>query len=319
MIGVFGANGFIGRHLVRRLARRGRPFRAVSRRFEAAFAAELPPHVELVEADLREPLGMASALQDLRTVVQLISASTPGLKNDNIIADLEENVLPHVAFLQMCVTAGVERFVFVSSGGTVYGPGAPIPTPETCPTEPISSHGLTKLVVEKYIGMHGRLYGLDHVILRAANPFGPGQVYRRGQGLIPALLERWQRGQPVRVYGNGRSMRDYIYIDDMTDALEAALDLPGQPRLVLNIGCGESRSVMDVIRALEAVLGGRFEIEYVGARVTDVDTVCLDPSRAQEVLGWRRRVPFEDGISKTVRAWRGTAAPSQKSPESSSG
>lgn len=302
MIAVYGAHGFIGRHIVRRLAGRGTPLRAVSRRFDRDFVGALPSWVDVQIADLAAPLPMAASLQDVDTVLQLVSDSTPGLRNDNIVPDIEVNVVPHVAFLEMCIRNGVRRYIFLSSGGTVYGPGVPTPTSEVCPTRPINSHGLTKLVVEKYIEMHGQVNGLDYVILRAANPFGPGQIFRKGQGLIPALLDRQERGQAVRVFGDGSAMRDYLYIDDLIDAIEASVALPGQPQHVLNVGSGETRSVLEVIAALKAATGRHFELEYVGVRNTDVDVVCLDVSRAAEVLGWRPSTPFDDGIQRTVEA-----------------
>src|SRR3546814_15610174 len=99
---------------------------------------------------------MAASLQDIDTVVQLISTSSPGLKNEHAVADIQENVIPHIAFLRSCVQAGVKRYVFLSSGGTIYGPEASTPTPESTATNPICSHGLTKLCIEKNIQMQDR-------------------------------------------------------------------------------------------------------------------------------------------------------------------
>jgi UDP-glucose 4-epimerase len=300
MIGIYGANGFIGRHLVRRLARRGAPVRAVSRWFDADFTRPFRGLVDFVDADLQRAIDMASSLQDVETVVQLISTSSPSHKNDNPVADIHENVIPQVDFLQACVRSGVKRYVFLSSGGAVYGPHAPTPTPETSPTDPISSHGVTKLTVEKYIRMHGHVDGLEYAILRVANPFGPGQTFRKGQGLIPAILDRWQKGLPIRIFGDGQAMRDYIYIDDVIDAVEAALFLPGSPRLVLNVGSGKAHSVIDVVEAIEAAACQRFQREYVDARKTDVDIAWLDISSAGRVLGWVPRTEFREGIAKTI-------------------
>lgn len=300
MIGIYGANGFIGRHLVRRLAANGLPVRAVSRRFDEDFTEEFASNVELIEADLRQPLDMASSLQDAEVVVQLVSTSSPGMSNDLAIDDIHENVIPHVEFLRGCVKAGVKRYVFLSSGGTIYGPGAPVPTPESAPANPISSYGITKLIVETYIRMHGHVDGLDYVILRVANPFGPGQHFRKGQGLIPAVLDRWHKGQPVRIFGDGKSMRDYVFIDDVIDAIEASLKLPGNPRHIFNIGSGEVRSVIEVIEAIEAATGHRFEREYVVTRMTDVDIASLAISKAREVLGWVPKTGFREGVERTV-------------------
>lgn len=300
MIGIYGSNGFIGKHMVRRLAALGVATRAISRRHDDAFVADMRGPVEFVQADFTDPLAMADSLQDVDTVVQLISTSSPGLRNDHSIVDIQENVLPHVEFLRSCVQAGVGRYLFLSSGGTVYGPKAPVPTPETVNTDPICSHGLTKLMVEKYIQMHGHVDGLDYVILRLANPFGPGQQFRKGQGLIPAVLDRCRKGLPVRIFGQGETRRDYVYIDDAIDAIVAALDSAEASRQVLNIGSGSSRSVLEVVAAIESALGRPIEREYVEARSTDVDVSQLDITKAARVLGWKPRTSFQAGLDQTV-------------------
>lgn len=301
MIGVYGANGFIGRHLVARLSAQSRPVRAVSRRFDPAFIQRHSAQVDFVEADLRQPLDMASTLQGIDTVVQLISTSSPGLQNAHAVADIHDNVIPHVEFLRTAVQCGVKRIVFLSSGGTVYGPKAPTPTREDSPTNPISSHGLTKLMVEKYIQMHGHVDGLSYVILRVANPYGPGQGFHKGQGLIPALLDRFHKGLPVLIYGDGSAKRDYVFIDDVIDAIEAAILLPqSDTRLVLNIGSGQPLSITEVLAAVEAASGYRLEREYITQRNTDVDISALDPSLAKRMLNWAPKTPFSEGIAETL-------------------
>ncbi|UXN66751.1 NAD-dependent epimerase/dehydratase family protein (plasmid) [Phyllobacterium sp. A18/5-2] len=305
MIGVYGANGFIGRHLVRRLAGSGQLVRSVSRRFDRHFVKSIGKRVEFIEADLRQPMDMASSLQDIDTVVQLVSTSTPGMKNDHAIADIAENVVPHVQFLENCVKAGIKRYIFLSSGGTVYGPDAPVPTPETSATNPINSHGLTKLTVEKYIQMHGHVDDLQYIILRAANPFGPGQEFRKGQGLIPAILDHWHKNSPIKIFGDGTALRDYLYVDDLIDAIERAIDLPGAPRRIINIGSGDVRSVNEVIDAIEAITNYKFKRDYIKARATDVDVASLDIETAKKMLGWRPKTQFQDGIRLTVEADKG--------------
>ncbi|MGX7872040.1 NAD-dependent epimerase/dehydratase family protein [Mesorhizobium sp. ORM6] len=300
MIGIYGSNGFIGRHLLRRLARKGVAVRAVSRRFDHEFVGSLEANAEFIESDFRQPLAMASSLEGVETVVQLISTSSPGMRNDHTIADIEENVVPHVKFLHACLQAGVKRYVFLSSGGTIYGPNASVPTSETSIPNPINSHGLTKLIVENYIKMYGHVDGLDYVILRLANPYGPGQIFRKGQGLVPMLLDHWRKGLPIRIFGDGKAMRDYLYIDDVIDAIEAAVSLPGAPRAIINIGSGETRSVLDIVEAIERLTGHIFERDYVGARSTDVDIASLDISLAKKVLAWRPTTSFDVGIRKTV-------------------
>jgi len=303
MIGVYGANGFIGRHLVRRLAAYGHSVRSVSRSFGADFIQPLTGKVDFVEADFREPLPIASTLVGVDTIVQLISTSSPALQNRFATADIKDNVIPHVDFIQSAVQAGVRRYVFVSSGGTVYGPNARVPIPEDAITTPISSHGLTKLTIEKYLQMYGHVEGLDYVILRVANPFGPRQVFRKGQGLIPAALARYRAGQPIDIVGGGRAVRDYLYIDDLVDAIVAAIDRPAAAKKIINVGSGVGHSVIEVLDAIEAELGGGLLRRHAPDRSTDVDRNILDIARANDLLEWSPKVPFDTGIERTVRAF----------------
>src|SRR5688572_15493716 len=158
MIGVFGANGFIGKHVTRHLVSTGRDVLAVARSFDTEMET---CGAHLFQGDLRDSAAMDRALAEVDTVVQLMGTSTPAQGNARSTEHIDNDVIPHVDFLNRCVAAGVERFVFASSGGTVYGPTQPgALTSEAAPTNPISSHGVTKLMVEHFIKLHGHLDGL---------------------------------------------------------------------------------------------------------------------------------------------------------------
>jgi UDP-glucose 4-epimerase len=259
--------------------------------------------VDFIEADLRDALEMSSSLQGVDTVVQLVSTSSPGLQNRYNVSDIQDNVIPHVEFIQSAIASGVKKYVFISSGGTVYGPGMQTPIPEDAPTNPISSHGLTKLMIEKYIQMYGYVDQLSYVILRVANPFGPGQAFRKGQGLIPALMARYAEHKPVRIIGDGSARRDYVFIDDLIDAIEAAIIHDDVNRAIINIGSGESRSVLDVVDTIEEITGIRFQREHVDQRNTDVDINVLDITRAKNTLGWAPKTDFRSGLEETLRTY----------------
>ncbi|MGD9784556.1 MAG: NAD-dependent epimerase/dehydratase family protein [Hyphomicrobiaceae bacterium] len=299
MIGVYGANGFIGRHLLARLARSGERCRAVSRRFDDDVKSEFGRRFELVEADFRDPIAMASTLQAVNTVVQLISTSSPGLQNRYLLNDIRENVIPHVDFVRSAVEAGAKRYVFVSSGGTVYGPGAPVPIPESAPTRPISSHGISKLTIEQYLHLFAHVEGLSAIVLRVANAYGPGQKFRKGNGLIPAVRERIERDEPVQIIGDGSMRRDYVYVADVAEAIMASVSRRESDSVTVNIGSGHAHSVKEVVDLVERIVGRPVKREFVPARKSDVDVSLLDITRAQEILGWKPRVDFEDGLART--------------------
>lgn len=301
MIGVIGASGFIGRHVVRRLLDKGHRVRAASRSIRMLETEMGDENLEIVPVDINAPTSVASVLQDVDVVVQLVSTSSPGLQNRYSEADIRENVIPQVNFVQSAIEAGVKRYLFLSSGGTVYGPGQNIPIREDAPTNPISSHGLTKLTIEKYLHMHGYVDDLDYVVLRLSNAFGPGQVFRKGQGLIPAILARHREKKPIQIIGKGAAVRDYVYIGDVADAICLAVGRKDVAKSTINIGSGEPRSVLEVVDAVEQVLGVTFEREYIDSRSTDVDVNVLDISRAQELLGWRPSVAFRDGLAAMIK------------------
>ena len=202
-----------------------------------------------------------------------------------------ENVVPQVRFARDCAAAGIERLVFISSGGTVYGTPNRVPIDEDHPLAPLNSHGLTKLMVEQYLGLIARTRGLDSVILRVSNPFGPRQAFRKGQGLIPAILERHRQGLPVQVFGDGSAQRDYIYVGDVIDAILAALRLPQARGGIFNIGSGEARSVLEIVAAVEARLGTRLDREHAPVRASDVEVNVLDIRRALVASAGRRPRP----------------------------
>lgn len=255
-----------------------------------------------MQADLSDDIAMASALAGVRTVVQLISTSSPGLENRHTLSDIRDNVIPQVQFMQLCVEAGVQRLVFLSSGGTVYGQAELLPIPETHPTRPLSSHGMTKLVTEQYLEMYSRLGSLDHTILRVANPFGPGQLFRKGQGLIPAILQRHRLGEPVQLIGGGRAIRDFLYVEDLVEAISLALDAPEAKGRIINIGSGVGRRIVDVVGAVEKALGEPFRYEIIRDRASDVGSNVLDISLATRLMGWRPRTEFESALKHTISA-----------------
>jgi UDP-glucose 4-epimerase len=292
----------MGRHLLRKLAEERIPARAFSRHFDLNVDRGTP-QIEFVEGDFTNPLQRIAALDGIDIVVQLISTSSPGLRNDQVISDIQENVIPHVGFLEQCVRAKVRRYIFVSSGGAVYGEQAKPPTTEEAPVAPISSYGVTKVTIEQYLKMYGYLSQMGYFILRVSNPFGPGQKFKKGQGLIPFVLDRATRRLPIQIFGDGSSRRDYLYIDDLIEAVYLSVVGEGDFQSIVNIGSGDSVSINDVVDKIEANLNYPIEREFVKPRATDVNVTMLDNTRARHLLGWNPKISFEDGIRSTVAAF----------------
>ena len=293
---IIGGCGFIGSHLVGRLLEGGHEVRVYDRspnRF-----AGLPEGAEFVEGELGNHGLIREATEGMEVVYHLVSTTLPKTSNDDPIYDVRSNLVDTVQLLETCVEAGVRKVVFSSSGGTVYGPPETVPITERHPTDPISSYGIVKLAIEKYLGLFYHLHGLDYAALRISNPYGPRQDPAGQQGAISVFLERIRTGRPITIWGDGGVVRDYLYVSDLTAALELASGT-GTANKVFNVGYGSGASLNELIEFMSGVVGARPEVEYLPARSLDVPTSVLDVSRARTGLGWSPKVELEEGIART--------------------
>ena len=293
---VLGGGGFIGTNLCRRLKAAGADVRAIGRSLAFPDAMDGVPWTQ---ADFDDTASLAAAIAGADTVVHLISTTTPASSNVDMAQDVAANLLPTLALLDKCLELGIRRVVFLSSGGTVYGIPKSTPIPETAATDPISSYGVVRLTIEKYLGLYRHLHGLDSIVLRVANPYGPYQRLRGHQGLVPAFLERILNDEPIEIWGDGETVRDYVFVEDVAEAIQLAIGYEGREKL-FNIGSGHGRTVNEVAQSLRDVLGLPVRTDYRQARPVDVPRNILDISRADATLDWRPRVSWEEGLRRTV-------------------
>jgi UDP-glucose 4-epimerase len=303
---LLGGSGFIGTHLAAALTADGQDVLICDERPPVPGFADPHQGSVWVEADVYTADSglLAQALQDADVVYHLAWRHLPAASNQQMEAEAQANVPGTLRLLRLCVEAGVGRLVFFSSGGTVYGPAQYLPIPETHPTEPLTAHAISKLAVEKYLALFDRLHGLDYVILRPGNPFGPGQSPAGGQGVIAAFLARTAAGLPLEVWGDGSVTRDYFYVGDLARAALLAGQTP-HSRTVYNVGSGVGRSLRDLIAGIEQMLGRTskipvrgLEVHWLPGRVSDAPVNVLDVSKARRLLGWEAETPFEEGLRR---------------------
>lgn len=265
---------------------------------------DIEPELEVVEGDVARPDDVLAALEGAATVYHLVHTTVPGSSMADPAYDVESNVVASVRWLSRLGATGVRRVVFVSSGGTVYGvPRAPL-IAEDHPTDPISSYGVTKLAVEKYVALYAALAGVEHLILRPSNVYGEGQRLHIGQGVIGVLADRALRGEPLEVWGTGRELRDYLHVGDLVEAVRRLAGYRG-PHRVFNVASGRGRSVLDILGALRAHLGRLPEVRHTPARGFDVPVNVLDPARLREATGWEARTGLDEGVGRVVEWLRG--------------
>jgi UDP-glucose 4-epimerase len=304
-VSVIGGGGFIGTHLCNALARKGAKVAALGR--SRLDAAALDPRVEWSCCELSDVPRLRERLGGVDIVYHLASTTTPPLAEADPAADVAENVVPTIRLMEAAAQLGVRRLIFASSGGTVYGAPAQVPIPETAATEPISAYGLQKLAIERYLALFRRKHGLDSIVLRVSNPYGPLQRARRSQGVIAAFLEATLRGEALEIWGDGTVTRDFIFIDEVVEAMLLAAGHEG-PSRVFNVGSGRGIDINTVANDVERVLErGRPKRIHHAARPADVPINILDVSRIRDEMGWRPRTSWIDGLRRTA-AWMRTQA-----------
>ncbi|MEG6509457.1 NAD-dependent epimerase/dehydratase family protein [Methyloligella sp. 2.7D] len=293
---VTGGSGFLGRHLVQRLVDDGHHVRVL----DVADTRSRDPRVEFVASSMTDESVLNAAVSGCEAVFHLASSVVPKTSNDNPILDARSNLIGTLQLMDASIDAGVSRFIFASSGGTVYGEPTVVKVKESHPTEPISSYGIVKLAVEKYLALYARLYGLNSIALRISNLYGEHQRHDTGLGVIASFCHGAVTDNPVKVWGDGSVSRDFIYVGDVVDAMVAALRYRGS-HLVANIGSGETVSLSEILALIEELTGREVAKEYLPGRPFDVHRTCLDVTLADDALGWRPKTSLRDGISRVLQ------------------
>ncbi len=298
---VLGGHGFIGSNVVRALLRAGHAVRVLDLRRTPALAPG-PGPLEVEEGDFTNAAVVDHALDGAKAVIHLASVTLPQTGTDDPVYDVGENLVGTLRLLDACTRRGVRRIVFSSSGGTVYGRLRQIPVPEDHPQDPINSYGIVKLGIEKYLQLYAHLGRLDPIVLRLANPFGPGQFTRGAQGAVAVALGALAREEPFHLWGDGSVVRDFLYADDLTRAFLAALGAPQGAPVVFNVGSGRGTSLAELLDACQRIAARTLRIVRHPGRPIDVPTNVLDCSRASAVLGWRAETSLDEGLARTW-AW----------------
>ncbi|MBA1248921.1 NAD-dependent epimerase/dehydratase family protein [Pseudomonas luteola] len=297
---IFGGGGFIGSAIADRLLKDGHSIRIFERpRVQPYRKFTSAEKIEWLTGDLMSTHDVSEAIEDSDIVYHLVSTTLPKSSNDDPIYDVQTNLVATLQMLNAMVAQRVKRIVFISSGGTVYGPPNYLPIDERHPTEPLVSYGITKLAIEKYLMMYEYLHGIRAHILRVTNPFGERQRVETAQGAVGVFLSRALQGKKLDIWGDGTVTRDYLYVGDVAEAFAKIVHYNGS-KSVFNISSGRGISLNQLIGLIEEVLGKPIDCTYLPGRPFDVPVSVLGNSLAQHELGWSPKVDLKNGIKRTA-------------------
>jgi UDP-glucose 4-epimerase len=298
---VTGGAGFIGSTVADRFIALGHEV-AVLDNLSTGFREFVPPAARFVKADVTDGDAVGRFFAEWRPEIVSHHAAQMDVRKsvDDPVHDARTNLLGGINVLLACTRHGTRKVLYASTGGALYGEGRQLPATEDHPVNPESPYGASKHSFEHYLYLWKLLHGLDYTILRYPNVYGPRQNPHGEAGVNAIFIGLMLEGKRPKIFGTGEQLRDYVYVDDIVEANVLALT-KGSGEMV-NIGSGVGTSVKQIFTELQSILGFAGDAIYDAPRAGEIQRIYLDATRAREVLGWRPRVGFREGLEKTV-AW----------------
>jgi UDP-glucose 4-epimerase len=298
---IYGGAGFIGSHIADELISSGFSITIFDKKNISKKNIEhLNGKINYIEGDFNNEKDISKSLKNIDYVIHLVSSTLPADSNLNPFYDIETNLKASLHLFEECLKHNIKKIIFISSGGTVYGNPVHLPISEDHPTNPMTSYGIIKLTIEKYLGLYKELRGLDYKILRFSNPFGERQNPKLGQGLITNLLYRIKLHKKVEIWGDGSVVRDFFYIRDGAKAIKPAIE-DRSDKHIFNISSGKGYSINRILDKFKNELGLKFEVNYKPGRIFDVKKNILDNSLAKKYLRWGPRTDINTALMNTWR------------------
>jgi UDP-glucose 4-epimerase len=296
---VTGGAGFIGSHVVDGYLAHGAEV-AVFDNLSTGRREFLDPRARLVVGDLTDPDAIERCVSEFRPEVVNHHAAQIDVRRSvqDPLHDARTNILGALALLQSCTRHGVRKFIYASTGGAIYGEGRALPATEEHPVNPESPYGASKHAVEHYLHLWKLLHGLDYLVLRYPNVYGPRQSPHGEAGVNAIFIGLMLAGRVPHIFGGGDQLRDYLYVADVVEANRLAVE-HGSGEIV-NLGTGVGTSVNDIVRTLNRILGTSLEPVHEDPRPGEIQRIYLEAARARTVLGWRPAMAFEEGLRRTV-------------------
>lgn len=300
---VTGGAGFIGSHVVDLFIDKGYKV-VILDDLSTGRESNLNPRAKFYKMDIRSP-----EIRDVFAVERpdYISHHAAQMDVRHSVAqplfDADVNILGSINLLECAREFGVEHFVYISTGGAVYGEPEHIPCDETHPINPICPYGASKHTVEHYLFMYHSNYGMDYTVLRYPNVYGPRQDPHGEAGVVAIFTGKMLAGEEVTINGDGEQTRDFVYVGDCAYANYLALTMNHQPG-IYNLGWGRPTSVNDIFNTLAKVIGYAHPANYGPAKVGETRHIYLDAAKIKKDLGWSPTLTLEEGLEKTVAFFR---------------
>ena len=298
---VTGGTGFIGSFVVEALLQDGHEVLVIANgRQLPAYLEMLTNQITYYQGDFGETDILEKALPGCNAVIHLAWSTVPKQTKGATAFEFSSNIPGNINLIEKCIDFKVDKFIFISSGGTVYGIPDQIPLTELHGLNPISNYGLGKLTMEKLLHLYNYTHNIKYTILRVSNAYGERQNLYKNQGVIGVWLKNIVQKKKIEIWGDGSVVRDYVYVKDVAAAVLNAL-AQIKNTSIYNIGGGKGYSLNDIVAAINTGLNIGVEVEYKPSRNFDVPVNILDISKAQKEIGFKPTIGLAEGI---IRTWK---------------
>jgi len=300
---VTGGAGFIGSHIVDRLVQEGHKVSVIDN-LSSGKTENLNREAEFYKLDIENPRIEKVIKKEKPEVICHLAAQMDVRRSVADPAfDAKTNIIGMINLLEFAVRHGARKVLFSSTGGAIYGEGGPYPTTEDHKASPVSPYGISKLTGEHYLYYYQVMYGLNYVSLRYANVYGPRQDPFGEAGVVAIFTKKMLRNEQPLINGNGMQTRDYVYVDDVVDAVMRAME--NNVNDIFNVGTGIETSVNDLFRLLSELTGSNVREMHGAAKKGEQMRSCLSYDKIKKTMEWEPSVPLRTGLANTVEFFRG--------------
>lgn len=298
---VTGGAGFIGSAVTRALLSERHDVTVLDNLCKG-FRTLVPADARFIEGDLRDEERLPGWLAGHDAVIHMAAFIEVGRSVTEPLAFAENNIVNSVRLLEAMHAADVGKIVF-SSSATVYGVPKHLPLRESDALGTQSNpYGASKVSTEAFVATYHRLYGMDAMVLRYFNPYGPNEMHDPETHAVPNFIMSALAKRAIPLYWNGEQVRDYFYVEDLARAHAAVLPLRGLQ--YFNVGSETGTKTIDLVRTIEEIVGHAIEVEDLGERPGDVAATYASSEKLAQVTGWKAEVGIREGLERTVEWFR---------------
>jgi UDP-glucose 4-epimerase len=303
---VTGGAGFIASHVSDQLVAAGHEVTVVDN-LSTGKQEYVPAAAQFYPYDIKSP-EIANLIRDWhpQVIVHHAAQMSVQVSVSDPVKDAQENILGSLNLFQAAAQARVEKIIFASTGGAMYGNEAPLPAREEDRAQPEAPYGIAKMAVEHYLHFYQAEHGLIPICLRYANVFGPRQNGQGEAGVVAIFIEKLLAGQQPRINGDGLQTRDFVFVGDIVAANLLALDYPKAG--TFNIGTGQETDIVTIYLKLQELMASPLGPVHGPAKPGEQRRSALDSTLAQKELGWQPKTTLSEGLAQTVAAFKAAGA-----------